>query len=142
MAKNKDQLIDEMLDREAIKDLPVRYCHYVWTNNLEGILSLFTDDGLFSTEGPTEPYAIKGQAELRKFYSTIPDRVGARPFIHNIVVDLKNAKQATGACYLELRSAAQQMKWMGTGYYDDEYEKAGDRWKFKARRFKMVHSET
>ena len=48
--------------------------------------------------------------------------------------------QATGACYLELRSAAQQMKWTGTGYYDDEYEKVGDRWKFKARRFKMVHS--
>ena len=89
MTKSREELVDEMLDREAIRDLPVRYCHYVWTHNLEGILSLFTDDGLFSTEGPTEPYAIKGQAELRKFYSTIPDRVGARPFIHNVVVDLK-----------------------------------------------------
>jgi hypothetical protein len=141
MAKNREQLVDEMLDREAIRDLPVRYCHYVWSGNLEGVLSLFTDDGLFSTEGATDPVSVKGQAELRKFYGSAVERVGARPYIHNIVVNLQSATQATGNCYLELRSAVQKMKWMGTGYYDDEYQKVGAQWKFKARRFKMVHSE-
>jgi SnoaL-like domain len=142
MAKSKEQMVDEMLDREAIRDLPVRYCHYVWSNNLEGVLSLFTEDGVFAMEGgAAAPQVIKGQAALRKFYSVEPERVGARPYIHNVVVDLKSATQATGACYLELRSAAQKMKWLGTGYYNDEYEKVGDQWKFKVRNFKMVHDE-
>jgi hypothetical protein len=141
MARSREQLVDEMLDREAIRDLPVRYCHYVWSRNLKGILGLFTEDGIFSTEGATAPVTVKGQAELRKFYSSEPDRVGARPYIHNVVIDLKSPTRASGACYLELRSSAQGMKWVGTGYYDDEYEKVGEQWKFKARRFKMVHSE-
>jgi SnoaL-like domain len=51
MAKSREQLVDEMLDCEAIKDLPARYCHYVWSKNLEGVLSLFTEDGLFSSGG-------------------------------------------------------------------------------------------
>jgi hypothetical protein len=118
MTKTREQLLDEMLEREAIKDLPGRYCHYVWPL-----------------------HEIKGQADLRKFYASEPDRVGARPFIHNIVIELKGPTRASGYAYLELRSAAQQMKWMGTGYYEDEYEKVGDQWKFKSRRFKMVHSE-
>jgi hypothetical protein len=141
MAKTREQLIDEMLDREAIRDLPVRYCHYVWSNNLEGVLSIFTEDGLFSAGGAGPSHEVKGQEALRKFYASEPDRVGARPFIHNIVIDLKSPTRATGYAYLELRSAAQQMKWLGTGYYEDEYEKVNGQWKFKSRRFKMVHSE-
>jgi len=141
MAKTREQLIDEMLDREAIKDLPARYCHYVWTKNLEGVLSLFTEDGLFSSGGAGPSHEVKGQAALRQFYASEPDRVGARPFIHNIVIELKSPTRAIGNSYLELRSAAQQMKWIGTGYYDDEYEKVGNQWKFKSRRFKMAHSE-
>jgi SnoaL-like domain len=141
MAKSREQLLDEMLDREAIKDLPARYCHYVWSKNLEGVLGLFTEDGLFSSGGAGPSHEVKGQAELRKFYGSEPDRVGARPFIHNVVIELKSPTRATGHAYLELRSAAQQMKWMGTGYYEDEYEKVAGQWKFKSRRFKMVHSE-
>ena len=66
---------------------------------------------------------------------------GIEENIHNIVIELKSPTHATGYAYLELRSSAQQMKWMGTGYYEDEYEKVGGQWKLKARRFKMVHSE-
>jgi len=141
MAKSRDQLIDEMLDREAIRDLPVRYCHHIWTKNIEGILSLFTEDGIFSMEGLGAPQEVKGQAELRKFYGTVATGAGPAPYIHNIFIELKDATHATGTSYPEVRSPGQQMKLMALGYYSDEYEKVGGQWKFKARRFKNLHSE-
>ena len=139
MAKTREQLMDEMLDREAIRDLPNRYCHYVWSKNLEGILSLFTEDGLFSTEGNGPAQEIKGQKDLRKFYEGAM-KGGAAPFIHNITITLKNDKEATGACYLKVHNRNEQMKLMGIGYYEDEYAKENGQWKFRARRFKMVQS--
>jgi hypothetical protein len=142
MAKTRDQLIDEMLDREAIRDLPARYCHYIWNKNVEGILSLFTEDGIFSMEGLGAPQEVKGQPELRKFYGSVATGAGPAPYIHNVVVDLKDATHATGTSYPEVRSPAQQMKMMAMGYYNDEYEKVGGQWKFKARRFKNLHSES
>ena len=30
MAKTREQQIDEIIDREAIRDLAVRYCHHIW----------------------------------------------------------------------------------------------------------------
>lgn len=41
--RSVETLVQEMLDREATRDLPVRYCHYVWKNDVEGIVNLFTD---------------------------------------------------------------------------------------------------
>ena len=40
--KSVETLVQGMLDREAIRDLPVRYCHCVWKNDVEGIVNLFT----------------------------------------------------------------------------------------------------
>ena len=38
---DRDRAIDDLLDREAIRELPVRYCHCVRTRNLEAMLDLF-----------------------------------------------------------------------------------------------------
>ena len=58
-----------------------------------------------------------------------------RPFIHNRVVDLHGKNKATGRCYVELRSVARKMERIGSGYYDDEYVKVHETWKFASRRF-------
>ena len=39
--------VQQCLDREAIRDLPARYCHYVRTRNIAGILDLYAPDGVF-----------------------------------------------------------------------------------------------
>ena len=139
MAKTRDQLIDELLDREAIKELPARYCDYIWSKNVEGILSLFTEDGVFAMEGVGAAQEAKGQPALRKFYGQVASGPGPLPFIHNIVIDLKDATHATGRAYPEVRTLGQE-RIMAMGYYDDEYEKVGGQWKFKARRFKNMQS--
>ena len=65
-----------------------------------------------------------------------------RPYIHNHVVNLTGKTKATGRCYVELRSAKRDMEWIGTGYYDDDYAKVGDRWMFASRRFTSIRLST
>ena len=49
--KNNDELLSELLDREAIRELPVRYCDCVWRNDMAGIVKLFAEDGSFTVKG-------------------------------------------------------------------------------------------
>lgn len=132
------QDLRDLLDREAIRDLPLRYCDCVWRDDVDGIVDLFTDDGAFIiklTDGGES--SAKGSEGLRKFYSGGLD-MQPRPYIHNHVIDLVNAERATGRCYLDLRSAKNEMAWLGAGYYNDEYRKTDGRWQFASRTFTIV----
>jgi len=133
--KNVEQLVTELLDREAIRDLPARYCDFVWRGDIAGIVSLFTDDAAFITKGREREAVVRGHAGLTKMYESAFADMDPRPYIHNHVVDLKSSKHATGICYVELRSAKRGMEWIGSGYYEDEYVKIGEKWKFASRRF-------
>lgn len=139
MTESTERLVADLLDREAIRDLPVRYCHYVWTNDVDGMMGLFTDDGLLSTASDADDKVreIKGAQALREFYVGL-DRFKPRPYIHNHVVELQGDGRAKGTCYVELRLATDQMNPVGAGYYDDEYVRQDGAWKFKARRYKAV----
>ncbi|HVA80089.1 MAG TPA: nuclear transport factor 2 family protein [Candidatus Binataceae bacterium] len=136
--KTTDELVAEMADREAIRDIPVRYCDHVWQGNLEGVLDLFAEDGAFIVPGREREVVSRGREELRKMYQRAIGDLTPRPYIHNHVVNLQGKTRATGRCYVELRSAARQMEWIATGYYDDEYVKVGEHWKFATRRFTSI----
>ena len=139
MAKTTEHLVEEILDREAIRDLSARYCHYVWTNDVEGMLSIFTADGMLSIQEDDRGARVtKGADALRQFYTRLDTSNRPRPYVHNNIIELQGAGHATGVCYVELRAGSDQMNWAGTGYYHDEYVKDGGTWKFKARRFWMV----
>ena len=139
MTRSTEDLVQDLLDREAIRDLPVRYCHYVWTNDVEGMMGLFTEDGLLSTASDSDDQVrdIAGAEALRAFYVGL-EAIKPRPYIHNHVVDLLGDGHAKGTCYVELRLATKAMEPLGTGYYDDEYVKVDGAWKFKARRYKAI----
>ncbi len=138
MAKSIDQIVTELADREAIRELPVRYCDFVWRNDIEGIVGLFTDDASFSIAARDSEITTTGRANLHKMYKDALATVTPRPYIHNHVVELKGGGRATGRCYVELRDASNDMNWIGTGYYHDDYAKVGDQWKFQSRKFKAV----
>jgi ketosteroid isomerase-like protein len=138
MAKSIDQIVTELADRESIRELPQRYCDCVWRNDIEGIVGLFTEDASFSITAGNSENTTTGRANLQKMYKDALASVTPRPYIHNHVVELKGGGRATGRCYVELRDASNDMKWIGTGYYHDDYAKVGDEWKFQTRRFKAV----
>src|SRR5713226_9993846 len=84
-AKSTETLMQEVIDREAIRSLPLRYCHCVWQKDLDGYVNLFTEDGAMSTNDPSLPRA-QGREELRKMISDGLGVMKPRPFIHNHVV--------------------------------------------------------
>ena len=56
-----------MEDREAIRELPLKYCHLVWKKDVPAIVNLFTEDGEFDAGGAVAP--AKGRAGLLKAYN-------------------------------------------------------------------------
>jgi SnoaL-like domain len=132
--KTTDELVRELLDREAIRDLAINYCDCLYRNDLEALVSLFTENGIFAAKDPDNEVATHGRAELRHMYETVAGQLHPRPYIHTHVVKLRSVNSATGKCYVEMRSAKVAMTWMGSGYYEDDYAKVGEEWKFARRR--------
>ena len=141
MAKSVDQLAADLTDREAIRELPQRYCDCVWRGDVEGIVNLFTEDGEFTILGNKRENKTVGRANLLKSYGEGLANLTPRPYIHNHVIALKDATHASGTCYVELRDSKNDMRWLGTGFYNDEYVKVGGQWKFKSRDVTLVRME-
>lgn len=141
MAKSVEQIVTELADRDAIRELPQRYCDCVWQGDVDGIVNLFAEDGIFTVVGRKNETTARGRAELLKSYKDGLASLTPRPYIHNHVVELKGGGRASGRCYVELRDASNKMGWLGTGFYNDEYVKVGDQWKFQSRRVQLVHGE-
>ena len=132
-----EEQVAGLLAREAIRDLPLRYCDCVWRDDIDGIINLFAADGSFTAVFDGKETAIVGSDNLRDFYiSSAP--LQPRPYIHNHVIDLRDDKTASGRCHLELRSAKNNMEWLGAGFYNDEYIEQADGWKFQSRRFNAL----
>jgi uncharacterized protein (TIGR02246 family) len=139
-SKSTEALIQEVIDREAIRTLPVRYCHCVWQKDANSWANLFTDDGEISTTDPSMPRA-QGRDALRKMIASGLDTSQPRPFIHNHVVELVGPDRARGTCYVEVRLLRDGKKQYMTGWYDDEYAKERGEWKFKSRRINIASME-
>jgi hypothetical protein len=142
MAKSIEQIVSELADRDAIRELPIKYCDCVWRNDVAGIVDLFANDGAFITKGRKREHRAQGRDALLKLYGSLTSGdVTPRPYIHNHVVELKGSGQASGRCYVEIRDAKKNFQWGGSGFYEDEYVKLGDGWKFKSRTFQAAHME-
>jgi hypothetical protein len=140
MAETTEQIVTELADREGIRELPLKYCDCVWRNDMIGIVDLFADDGEFVTKGFKREHRASGRNSLLKLYNGLTQgELTPRPYIHNHVIDLAGGDRATGRCYVELRNLRNNMEWVGSGYYEDEYVKVRDSWKFKSRTFHTAY---
>jgi hypothetical protein len=126
-----------LLAREAIRDLPVRYCDCVWRGDAAGIAALFAANGVFTAVTAAGEVTVRGGAALEEFFARALD-IRPRPYIHNHVIEMAGEGFAYGRCYLDLRSARRNMEWIGAGHYDDEYVKTPAGWKFQSRRFQAA----
>jgi uncharacterized protein (TIGR02246 family) len=131
--KTTDELVRELADRETIRDLPVRYCDCLRRKDVDGLLGLFTDDATFVIKGREVQAVSRGRAEIRRMHEKAVAQTNPRLFVHTQIVSLLGVDRATGRCSVEVRNVRVTMESLGLGYFEDEYAKVGDQWKFTSR---------
>jgi len=137
--KTLEQQVQELTDREEIKELTARYAHGVARGEGAKVAALFTDDGVFTNRlNPDDPpTVVRGREALDKFYTNIK-RNTALPCIHNHLITLAG-DEATGTCSIEVRITMKQQSMIGSGYYDDRFRRENGRWKFVERQCTFFH---
>lgn len=128
--KPLEEALQELADREAIRELVHSYAHFVWQDDIEGMIELFAEDGVMDPE--VRP-PIRGRAALLESFRVMLSSGEFQPFVHNQVVDL-DGDRARGTVYVDLRFTQEGRSMIGSGYYTDEYVREGDTWKFRSRK--------
>lgn len=127
--KELEAKVQELTDREAIRNLRYRYHECINEGKLADIPDLFTEDGEvdFGHLG-----RAKGRAKLTAFFSRgLPQVLSfVKQFIHNHVVH-PQGDQGSGFSYLEAKSVHKGESYLVAARYDDEYVKQNGQWKFK-----------
>jgi hypothetical protein len=138
--KPTEELVRELVDREAIGDLSNRYIHFLYRHDLDGLVTLFTPDATFAVKDHESEVVTRSRAKLKKMFARLISDINPRPVIHAQVVELRSANSASGRCYVELRTDTSQVEEAGSGYFEDEYAKVGAEWKFACRRLFAMDS--
>ncbi len=139
MAKSLEQRIQELEDRDAIKELTARYCWHVSHGEGEAVANLFTDDGaLLTTDDSFRP--VRGRDALVKFYRAAVNQPAlALPFIQNHIIDL-HGDEASGTCGIEARFTRGGESVTAAGFYNDRYRRGREGWRFVERKITFWHS--
>ncbi|HTY53559.1 MAG TPA: nuclear transport factor 2 family protein [Candidatus Binataceae bacterium] len=130
------EMIQELWDREKIRELTYHYGLAVEAQDEEQMANLFTTDGAadFSSLGRG---VIRGQQALKEFYrSTWQLRI--KPFFTNHVIRVEGDR-ATGMCSLQNTGIRGNDSMIGAGRLHDEYQKVNGEWKFKSRRVEIFY---
>ncbi len=136
--KTLEQQVQELADREELKELTAHYAHGVARGEGAKVAELFTDDGVFINDLPdTAPTVVRGREALNKFYGAIK-RNTALPCIHNHLITLAG-DEATGTCSIEVRITRNNQSMIGSGYYEDRFRRENGRWKFVERHCTFFH---
>jgi hypothetical protein len=131
--------VQNLTDREAIRDLRYRYHEYVNEGKFSAIPDLFTDDGELDFAHLGKAH---GRPEILKFFGALnekPSGAGAdRPritwvkqFIHNHTIRL-NGDSGEGFSYLEAKPIYNGEAFLVAARYDDKYVRRNGEWKFSS----------
>jgi len=138
MAKLIEQRVQELSDREEIKELTARYCWHVAHGEGEQVALLFAGDGVLATSDANfKP--VRGQEELLKFYrNAVREPELAVPFIHNHIIEI-NGDEAHGTCTIDARFIRNGESVLAAGYYHDRYRRENGKWRFVERKITFHH---
>ena len=136
MTTSTEAMVQELWDREMLRELTYQYGLAIESQDEDRMASLFTEKGEadFSQLGRG---VIQGREALREFYRTTwPLEV--KPFFSNHVLEI-DGDRATGTCSLENRATRDGESLIGAGRLYDEYERVDGEWKFAKRRVEMFY---
>ena len=127
--------ISDLLAREAIRDLVVRYNSYGDSGLFDHMLGLFAPDAVVEMGGDV----YRGLDEIQEAFSRVPaqtSKPGGRPaYLRHCTathqIDLMDETTATGRSYFFVLTTVGLDHW---GRYLDEYRVVNAEWRFSRRR--------
>jgi hypothetical protein len=137
--KTLEQKVQELVDREEIRELISIYAHRVAHG--ASLADLFTEDGVWTIrrapDGPIEE--VSGMKALKEhFQERPPEAEHPMPMIHNYILSI-HGDDAAGINSNELRISENGESIIASGYYEDRYRRENGRWKFARRDTTFFH---
>jgi hypothetical protein len=135
--------MEQLLEKEAIKELRIMYSHYFDGKNLDGLVDLFTDDAVCEF-GPEYGGDWVGKAKIRENYARFTGgegpEFGVLHAVTNPWIRLIDANTANGRWYLlDLRTTeGVENPLILFGVYDDVYHKRDGRWRIYRTRIDFL----
>jgi uncharacterized protein (TIGR02246 family) len=129
-----EERIRAIEDRDAIRELTARYCQRAVAGDAEGVVDLFTEDGVMESNGTVE----SGRSRLLQLYRESFEMLRPIPMVHNHVIEV-DGDRATGFCSLELRMVENGQSVTAAGHYEDTFERGPDGWRFSRRKLVFYH---
>jgi ketosteroid isomerase-like protein len=128
MAREPQVLLQELLDRELIRDLVHRYCWAVDKGELADVMALFHEPCTLIL-APGKRY--EGRAAVQRWYAVyMQNRMEVlRHLIHNQVMSL-NGDTAASKSYFDAVGDLKGESITVAGYYEDKLLRVGNEWKF------------
>lgn len=127
-----EHLVAELLSREEIRTLPLRYAVAIEARDVDAMATLFSPSARFGDYG-------EGPDGLRRLMtSSLRDSLFAVILVANHLIDLQDEAHATGQvwahCYAQTGADGFVDQLIR---YEDRYERVGGRWLFAHRRHRL-----
>jgi hypothetical protein len=135
---------EKLLDIEEIRKLRILYSHYLDSNDVDNLMTLFTEDAVcdfgFGLWHDHDTFR-KNWAEVHRQYDK--NGKGTYPYMHAICnhwIELTGPDIAEGRCYLTdwVTADAKGNPLLLLAVYADEYKRDGGRWKFNRCRIDYI----
>jgi hypothetical protein len=133
-AMDPARLAVEILAREQMKELRVKYCWYVCRGDYQRVAELYTPDGIFEFEQNGKRHALKGAEAIREGLKARVRPGEIIPSVYNHTILLRSPTEAVGSCTMEAHTTSADRAPFG-GYYHDFFRQQAGKWLFSERRF-------
>jgi hypothetical protein len=131
-----EQRVQELADREEIRELIARYAQHVVRRR--SMAHMFTADGALIVRLPGFPvHEARGHEALDKLFNgAIASPALSMPAVHNVAIQV-TGDEAIATSWIELHVSNDEHPdgnvFAGSGTYDDRLRREDGRWKFVQR---------
>jgi ketosteroid isomerase-like protein len=136
MAEGADPRIQELIDREKIREIVHRYCWTVDRGTLEEVMAFFDDDSCELRLIPGKTYF--GKAAVQKWYDAyIQNRMEVlRHLIHNQIISIEGDTAVSKSYFDAVGDLNGESITVG-GFYEDTLLRVRGKWKFTQKVIKL-----
>lgn len=134
-----ERLMQECVDKMAIKELCARYSFAFDTGDADGYAALFAEDGTIELGGRK----MSGRAAIREFASASHERVPAPQHVQsNHVIEIAGDKARSKCELTAFLSRPDGVHTVCTGFYEDDLVRVDGHWLFSYRNVIVLNPES